>query len=83
MMRRPAEGALLMSPTIRRELILDHGRVIIECPRLMTNADLADILAAFVDQVRGGKANPAVPEPKVEAKKSEPVLKRPKKGSGP
>jgi hypothetical protein len=28
--------------------------------RLMTNADLADILAGFVDQVRGGKASPAV-----------------------
>jgi hypothetical protein len=31
-MRRPVERALLMPPTIRRELILDHGRVMIECP---------------------------------------------------
>jgi hypothetical protein len=41
-----------MPPTIRRELILDHGRVIVECPRLMTNAELADIVATVVEQVR-------------------------------
>jgi hypothetical protein len=66
--------------TIRRQIFLDHGRVMIECPRLTSNQELADILAAFVEQVRAkGK-----PEPKrVEPNKPEPVLKRAKKGSGP
>jgi len=79
-MRRPTRGerALLIPSTIRRQIFLDHGRVMIECPRLSSNQELADILAAFVEQVRAkGK-----PEPKrVEPNTPKPILKshRPKK----
>jgi hypothetical protein len=45
-------GADLDAP-IRRELFLDHGRVFIKTPRLMTDDELADVLAAFVAEVRG------------------------------
>src|SRR5450631_2044544 len=36
-------------PISRRELFLDHGRVTIECPRLMSDEELAEVLAAFVE----------------------------------
>ena len=53
-----------MAPTPnRRELFLDHGRVFIEVPRLMSDQELADVLAAFVETVR---ARPAKPPIKIE-----------------
>jgi hypothetical protein len=36
-------------PVARRELVLDHGRVFIEVPRLMTDDELAVIFEAFVN----------------------------------
>jgi hypothetical protein len=40
-------------PPNRRELVLDHGRVFVEASRLMTDDELADVLEAFVKEVRG------------------------------
>jgi hypothetical protein len=37
----------------RRELALDHGRVFVEVPRLMTDEELASVFEAFVKEVRG------------------------------
>jgi hypothetical protein len=54
-------------PPIRRQIFLHNGRVQIEYPRLMTDAELADVLAVFVEQVRRSKVRPAVTEPKVAA----------------
>jgi hypothetical protein len=42
----------MASPPRPRELFLDHSRVMIGCPRLMTDSELADVLAAFVETVR-------------------------------
>jgi hypothetical protein len=39
-------------PVSRRETYLDHGRVTIECPRLMTDVELADVHEAFIAEVR-------------------------------
>ena len=36
----------------RREVYLAIGRITIECPRLMTDIELAAVLAAFVETVR-------------------------------
>jgi hypothetical protein len=36
----------------RRELVLDHGRVFVEVPRLITDDELASIFEAFVETVR-------------------------------
>jgi hypothetical protein len=41
-----------MPSTIRRQLFLDHGRVQIECPRIMTDEVLADVLSTFVAEVK-------------------------------
>jgi hypothetical protein len=55
-----------MPAKTRREVNLDHGRVTVECPRLMSDAELADVLAAFVKEVRArppkahGKPEPAI-----------------------
>jgi hypothetical protein len=46
----------------RRDLVLDHGRVFVEVPRLMTDEELAVIFEAFVKEVRG-QAPKAPPEP--------------------
>jgi hypothetical protein len=51
---------------IRRQIILDHGRVQIDLPRLRTDDQLADVLEAFVKDVKGrGTTEPAdkPPEP--------------------
>jgi hypothetical protein len=40
-------------PVARRELVLDHGRVFVEVPLLMTDDELADVFEAFVKEVRG------------------------------
>jgi hypothetical protein len=50
-------------PISRRELYLDHGRVFIEVPRLMTDRELADVLEAFVKVVRGRAPKAPAPEP--------------------
>jgi hypothetical protein len=34
-----------------RQLYLDHGRVFIECPRLMLDDELAVVLKAFVAEI--------------------------------
>jgi hypothetical protein len=50
----------MMPPTIRRQIFLDHGRVQIDLPRLMTDDQLADVLEAFVTDVKGrGTKEPA------------------------
>jgi hypothetical protein len=38
----------------RREIHLNR-RVMVEAPRLMSDQELADVLATFVEQVRGAK----------------------------
>jgi hypothetical protein len=45
---------------VRRELYLDHGRVFVQCPRLMSDVELADVLAAFVATVRAGPPKESV-----------------------
>jgi hypothetical protein len=42
-----------MPPTILREIFLDHGRVQIDLPRLMTDDQLAEVLESFVKDVKG------------------------------
>jgi hypothetical protein len=49
-----------MAPRPRRELFLDHGRVFIEVPQLMSDQELADVLAAFVETVRARPAKPSI-----------------------
>jgi hypothetical protein len=39
-------------PVSRRETCLDHRHVTIECPRLMTDVELAGVLEAFIAEVR-------------------------------
>jgi hypothetical protein len=58
-----------MPAKTRREVTLDHGRITVECPRLMTDDELADVLAAFVEEVRARTPKePAKPtEPRVES----------------
>jgi hypothetical protein len=48
-----------MPPTIRRQIFLDHGRVQIDLPRLMTDDQLAEVLDTFVKDVRRGTKEPA------------------------
>jgi hypothetical protein len=55
-----------------REIYLDHDRVAIECPRLMSDEELADVLAAFVNEVR---ARPPKAPTKPPDGKSTPVGK--------
>ena len=59
-----------MPAKTRREVNLDHGRVTVECPRLMADDELADRLAAFVEEV------PARP-PREPIKLAEPQSKLP------
>ena len=56
----------MIPPTIRRQIFLDHGRVQIDLPRLMTDDQLAEVLEAFVKDAKGrGTKEPAdkPPEP--------------------
>jgi hypothetical protein len=53
------EGAPM--PQNRRELFLDHGRVFVETPRLMTDEELAVVFEAFVNQVRSPDAETPCP----------------------
>jgi hypothetical protein len=48
-------------PIARREVYLENGRVTIDCPRLMSDEELAQVLAAFVDQVRARPPKPSLP----------------------
>jgi hypothetical protein len=43
-----------------RQIFLDKGRVMILAPRLMTNVELAQVLAAFVEEVMGRPESPPV-----------------------
>jgi hypothetical protein len=49
----------MVTPRSRRELGLDHGRVFIEVPRLMTDEELAAVVEAFAHEVRSRPAKPA------------------------
>jgi hypothetical protein len=51
--------------------VLDHGRVFIEIPRLMSDEELPDVLSAFAETVRARPAKPRVPI------KERPASKRP------
>jgi hypothetical protein len=51
----------MATPAHRRELVLDNGRVFVEVPGLMTDDELADVLAAFVDRVRARPPKPSLP----------------------
>jgi hypothetical protein len=56
-----------MPAKTRREVNLDHGRVTVECPRLMSDAELADVLAVFIEEVKARAAKAVMPaEPRVE-----------------
>jgi hypothetical protein len=61
----------MATPPIKGELFLDHGRVFVETPRLMTDSELADVLAAFVAEI---KARPPKPNQPPE-ERSRPVRK--------
>jgi hypothetical protein len=53
MMRRPIRGKGATHATHNsRQVYLDHGRVQIELPRLMSDAQLADVFEEFVKEVR-------------------------------
>jgi hypothetical protein len=47
-------------PPIRREIFLDHGRVYVECPRLMSDAELAVVLKAFVAEIEARPLKPSI-----------------------
>jgi hypothetical protein len=66
----------------RREVFLDHGRVFIETPRLMTDSELADVLAAFVAEIRA--RSPKAPAQHLE-ELSQPVpsFAAPNRGDAP
>jgi hypothetical protein len=46
---------------IRRQLFFDHGRIFVECPRLMSDTELAEVLGVFVDHVRARPSKPSLP----------------------
>ena len=60
---------MVMPARTRRYIHLDKGNVSIECPRLMTDHELADRLVAFAEEVRARppKVPPKPPEPRVES----------------
>jgi len=65
-----------MPAKTRREVNLDHGRVTVESPRLMSDHELADVLASFVEEVRARPEKVTMPvEPAV---RSVSPAKRPK-----
>jgi hypothetical protein len=56
-----------MAPRPRRELFLNHGRVFVEVPRLITDDEPANVLERFVQEVRGRSPKPPAsppPEPR-------------------
>jgi hypothetical protein len=53
----------MAAPPHRRERFLDHGRVFIETPLLMTGDELADVLTAFVAEVRARQPEAPAPHP--------------------
>jgi hypothetical protein len=40
-----------MPAKTRREVNLDHGRITVNCPPLMSDAELAEVLAAFGEEM--------------------------------
>jgi hypothetical protein len=51
-------------PISRREMYFENGRVTIECPRLMSDEELADVLAVFVETVRARPPKASVSMPR-------------------
>jgi hypothetical protein len=60
---------------IRREIYLDHGRIQIECPRLMSDAELAEVLKAFVTEI---EVRPPKPSHPVERPLNLPAFRSPR-----
>jgi hypothetical protein len=57
----PTQAVDMATAPNRREVFLDHGRVFIEIPRLMTDDELADVLAAFVAEIKARPPKPSQP----------------------
>jgi hypothetical protein len=58
-----------MRARARREVNLDHGRVTVECRASCPMPSLADVLAAFVEEVKARPAKAVIPaEPAVRPK---------------
>jgi hypothetical protein len=55
-----AECEMATAPR-QREVFLNEGRVFIQCPRLMTDGELADALAQYVGTVRAKPLHSKVP----------------------
>jgi hypothetical protein len=73
------QAVATMPPTTRREIFLDKGTVTIECPRLMTVDELAQVLAAFVEAVMA--RTPAQAPVRPEQPSRLPPVKRPPRRS--
>jgi hypothetical protein len=55
----------------RRELVLDHGRVFVEVPLLMTDDELVAVFEDFIAEVHGRL--PKAPAPPPEPPKGSPL----------
>jgi hypothetical protein len=67
-------------PPTRREIFLDHGRVQIECPRLMSDAELAEVLKAFIAEI---EARPPKPSRHVERPSNLPAFRSRNRANNP
>jgi hypothetical protein len=56
----------------RRELVLDHGRVFVEVPGLMTDDELVAVFEDFIAEVHGRVAERAQATPKAPPEPPEP-----------
>ena len=69
----------MMPPTIRRQIFLDHGRVQIDLPRLMTDAQLAEVLEEFAKEVRARPRKESPPASQPEPSRLPAKMKPPKR----
>jgi hypothetical protein len=68
-----------MPSTIRRQIFLDHGRVQIDLPRLMTDEQLATVLEEFVKEVRARPRKESPPVSQTEPSRLPAKMKPPKR----
>jgi hypothetical protein len=61
-----------VKPVARHELYLDHGRVFVEAPRLMTDDELVAVFEDFIAEVHGRVAERAEATPKAPAESPKP-----------
>jgi hypothetical protein len=61
----------------RRKLVLDHGRVYVEVPRLMTDDELVAVFEDFIAEVHGRVAERAQATPRTPPEPPEPPKRSP------